>query len=180
MNRAKLVKVADQILIHTDYNASLVEEIRGIPGRRWSSSMKVWSVPVGSEQQVREIVRRFFVIEGETSFDPYETITVKVIGRYPASVTVDGIDIFSPRSGLLDTRPNGAFEIISYTGGVKWSERHSRYTAFGIDYTLTLKVRKNAEWDTTGNGDYEIVEEEVIQPGTFHLNDVLRSALGDA
>lgn len=177
MIKAKLIKVAGQLLIHTPYNACLVEEIRDIPGRRYDASLRAWSVPSGSEQQAREIVRKYFVIEGETGYDPYETITAKVVGRYPCSVEVDGIEVFSSRSGLLDMRPNGAYEIISYTGGLTYAERHTRYSDFGVDYTLTLKVRKGAKWTTTGNGDFEIVEEPSLE--AFALGDDLNSLLKD-
>lgn len=124
MATAKITKVADVVLVQAPYNASLIAEIKAIPGRRYNPDLKAWSVPDGSEQQVRELVRQYYQIEGEVSQVEYETVRVRVTGKssskrtYMGGVTVDGREIFSTMRGYLDMRPNDSFEILEYKGGV--------------------------------------------------------------
>lgn len=159
MERAKITKVGGNLLVFTPYNSQLVEEIRGIPGRRWDASLRAWSVPVASEQQVRELVRKFYQIEGEPCYTDYDVLRVKVIGKVSAShvraggVSIDDVDIFNPQSGYLDMRPNTPFEILDYVGGIVGIKQEGE--PFMIEYTLKIKVRKNAVWHTTGSGDYQ-------------------------
>ncbi len=176
MQTAKLTKVGDQLIIRCPYNASLVEEIRSIPGRRWNPDMKAWAVPAGSEQQVRELVRQFFQIEGEESQVEYEIVRVKVTGKssskrsYLGGVTVDGKEVFSTMRGYLDMRPNDTFQILDSKGGFTYGDgyiNNNHAHAFEVEYELVLKVRKGAQWAATGHADYwgtyeflEISEEE--------------------
>ncbi len=178
MQKASLVRVGDQLIIRSPYNAGLVEEVKGIPGRRWNPDIKVWSVPIGSEVQAREIVRQFFQIEGEPSYIEYETVRVRVTGKtsstryYCGGVTIDGRDVFSPTHGYLDTRKNDEFEILEQKGGFVSGDgyiKRGKGHAFAVEYELLLRVRKNAEWKTTGRaeywGTYEIIpnDEDVLE-----------------
>ncbi len=180
MEKAKLTKVAGKLLIHTPYNSHLVDEIRGIPGRRWNPDLQAWSVPVESEQQVRDLVRQFYQIEGEPCYVEYEIIRVKVTGEgsakrtHTSSVTVDGREIFNPYSGYLDMRANGSFEILEHVGGFVKGDgyvRHGRGHAFAVAYTLKMRVRKEAEWETRGSGTYEFL------PPESPVDEFLRSVL---
>lgn len=178
MEKARLKKVGDKLLIRTPYNAVLVEQIRGIPGRAWDATNKQWVVPIGSEKQVRDLIRQFFEIEGEDS-DLYQIVKVTITGkasssrRYIGGVTIDEQNIFDPMSGYLDMRPNGVFEILDYDGGFT---KGDSLDAFEVAYQLTIKVRRNAVWAITGQGEYQGHYEFVQKPP---IPDVFKEALND-
>lgn len=164
--QAKLTKVDQQLVIQCPYNSRLVDRIRGIPGRRWDNVNRVWSVPVESEQQVRDLVRQFFKIEDEPDHIERIVIRVKVTGKSPGGgrnlggVMIEDRDIFDTSSGYLDMRPNNDYEILDYVGGIVGDIPDPR-DPFAVEYTLRLKVRKNAKWYVSGygefRGDYEIL-----------------------
>lgn len=163
MQIARLTRARDQLLIQFPYNADLIEEIRGIPGRRWNVEMKVWSVPLGNEQQVREVIRPYYQIEGEPPYIEYETVRVRITGKtsstryYCGGVTVDGRDIFSPTHGYLDMRENDVYEILEHRGGFVRGDgyiKHGQGHAFEVEYELVLRVRKDVRWKSTGRADY--------------------------
>jgi hypothetical protein len=157
MQTATITKVAGQVIVRTPWNESLVQEIRNIPGRRWNSQVRAWFVPAGSEHQVRELVRQYFQIEGEYLPDtPYENVLVRVTGNasdkysHIGGVRIDGVDILSFVGGYLDTRPNGAFEILEYKSTCTETEAF-----YQIEYELLLRIRRNAAWSVTGRGDFK-------------------------
>ena len=163
MQIAKLSRVGDRLLIQFPYNPGLIEEIREIPDRRWNGSIKAWSVPIGNEQQVRDVIRPYYQIEGEPSYIEYETIRVRVTGKtsarrtYCGGVTIDGRDVFSPTHGYLDMRENDIYEIQEHRGGFVHGDGHIKRGqghAFEVMYDLVLKVRKDATWETTGRAEY--------------------------
>lgn len=178
MEKARLQRVGEKLLIQTPYNAVLVEQLRGIPGRMWDKVNHKWVVPAGSEKQVRALIRQFFEIEGETS-DLYQIIKVKVTGCASVSrsrlgyVTIDGEELFSPMHGYLDMRPNGVFEILEYKGGFSKGDSLS---AFEIEYVLTVKVRRNARWATHGRDEYQGTYEFIEKPP---IPEVFKEALKD-
>ncbi len=163
MQKAQVTKVGDKLIICSQYNERFTSEIRGIPGRVWCPGITAWSVPLGSEQQVRDLVDDFYT---------YETVRVKVMcklttqSRQAGCVSVDGKDLFNPTSGYLDMRPNGAFEILDYSGGKQ--DGH-------IDYTLRLKILKNAEWQASGYSEYRASYE--ILSGNNPIDDFLDTLL---
>lgn len=156
MSQAKITKVGNVVVISTPYNASLVTEIKELPGRRYNSDLKAWSVPVQHEDRVREIVRKYFQIEGEES--TIERVTVKVIVRVKASskrsycggVTIDGHDIVNMAYGSVRYNDD-TFEILQEKGGFIVGDARHAYTA---EYELTLRVRKGAVFASTGHADY--------------------------
>jgi hypothetical protein len=176
IGKAQLSKSGDNLVIATPYNPRLVEEIRGIPGRRFDGIKKMWWVHVSFEPQIREIVRKFFQIEGESSYVEQVTLRVHVTcqfsgnGRYNGSVSIDGQDIFNPTSGYLDMRPNPVFEIVDHAGG--FVEKKSSSDPYRIDYTLKLKVLKDAGWRVSGSATYEILSGD--NPVDRFIEDLLQ------
>lgn len=160
IGKAQLSKSGDNLVIATPYNPRLVEEIRGIPGRRFDGIKRTWIVHTSFESQIRDIVRKFFQIEGEPSYVELVTIRVKITcqfgnSRRNGSVSIDGQDIFNPMSGYLDLRPNPVFEIVDHAGG--FVDKKSSSDPYSIDYTLKLKVLKDAEWCVSAPATYEIL-----------------------
>lgn len=163
MTKALLIENNGEIAIKTPYNASLVEEIKSLPNRRWNGVQKAWIVPASREQEVREIVRKYFMIEGEESTVEHEVLDLVVWAdntykrSYPHGVTVDGCDIVNMAYGSL-VRSSNAFEILESKGGfVKGDSSH----AYEVCYEIKLKVRKGAViegYGRCGKGSFEIVE----------------------
>lgn len=158
METAKITKRASQIIIKTPYNADLVDEIRGIPGRAWDPKNKVWFAPAASEQQVREMIRPFFQIEDEPSYVNLKVIRVHVSGSCNGhrcgGVMIDGHDLFNPSSGYLDMQSNNDFEILDYSGGFVGEVVRSPQKMFAVEYVLKLRIRAGASFTVTGHGDY--------------------------
>lgn len=172
---AEVVRMQGNLFIRAPYHPRLVTEIRGIPGRRWKPGLQAWSVPVASEQQVREIVRRFYQIDGEPCYLRYKIVRVHVTSfcdrRVGGGVTIDERDLFNTQSGYLDMRPNNIFEILDYVGGFVEKDN----TSFRVDYTLKLNVREDAEWRVTGYVPY-IASYEILSgdnPVDQFLEDLL-------
>lgn len=170
MANATLTKINDQIIIKSPYNASLVEEIKQVQGRRWNGTEKAWTVPADQEAVVREIVQKFFAIEGEQSTVEYSTVHVIVRAKasskrsYLGGVIIDGHDIINMNFGSV-RRNDDAFEVISEKGGfVRGDARH----AWEVEYDLVLKCRKGATFQTTGRadhwGDFEFIHDPKPEP----------------
>lgn len=151
MQYARIRREGTALLVFTPYDPALVREFNGVPGSRWKPDRRAWSFPTGSEQQVREIVRQCYPIEDEGIQVAYETLRVHITGSDRASVSINGVDLFSSASGYLDMRPNYHFEILDYAGG--FTSREGR--SFTVDYTLRLKVRTDATWQTRGYGAWQ-------------------------
>jgi hypothetical protein len=156
MATAIITNQGHEVFVKSPYNASLVSDIKALQGRRWDGGNKVWAVPARLESEVREIVRRYFQIEGEESTIEYETVRVHVEVKssskrsYIGNVTVDGHDIVSGLYGNV-RRNDDAFEVIEEKGGfTRGDSRH----AFEVSYDLVLKVRKGAIFQSTGHADY--------------------------
>lgn len=161
--KALLIENNGEIAIKTPYNASLIEEIKSLPNRRWNQVQKAWIVPASRESEVREIVRKYFTIEGEESAVEYEVLDLVVWAdntykrSYPHGVTVDGCDIVNMAYGSL-VRSSNAFEILESKGGfVKGDSSH----AYEVRYEIKIRVRKGAKieaYGRCGKGSFEIVE----------------------
>src|SRR5258708_3162515 len=155
-NQAKLTKVGNVVIINTPYNASLVADIKTLPGRRYNAELKAWSVPVQHEEQVREIVRKYFQIEGEESSVKYSIVRVIVTAKasskrtYLGGVTVDGHDIINMMYGSVRYNDD-TFEVLQEKGGFTRGDANH---AWEVEYDLTLKTRKGAIFQTTGHADY--------------------------
>jgi hypothetical protein len=165
----------EEIVIRTPYNPALVVEIRGIPGRWWDARKRVWHVPASSEQQVREIIRQFYQIEGEPCYIPYKVVRVRVRGGKYAGVCINGRELFDLLSGYLDmSQPNDIFEILDYAGGFtdEYKRVQDRHETFRVDYTLRLNVREDAVWLATGYGDNK-ASYEFISPGNSSIDQFL-------
>ncbi len=155
MNKATLTNENGLIVIRTPYNASLVQEIKSLPGRRWNADERAWTVPASQEMQAREIVRRYFQIEGKESALEYEIVRCHIFAKvsakrtYNGNVAIDGHEIVNMYGSVR--RNDDAFEVIEEQGGfLRGDSRH----AFEVEYTLTLKVRKGAAFERTGHADY--------------------------
>jgi hypothetical protein len=165
---ATIINNGSESIIKSPYNASLVSDIKALPGRKWNSDNKAWSVPGRFDAQVREIVRRYFQIEGEQSAVEYEEVRLVVCAdntskrSYPHGVTIDGCDVVNMTYGSLVQKSN-AFEILESKGGfLRGDSRH----AFEVRYEIKVKVRKDAKIETygrCGSGSFEIVEEPVVE-----------------
>lgn len=164
---AVLKKVKDKILLRSPYHPGLVDAIRGIPGRRWNG--EVWSFPAASEQQVREIVREFYQIEGEPCYVQFQIVRARIRARRYGTVRIDGHDIVSATSGYLDMQPNTLFEILDYAGGFTEPYRRAsdRVGGFEVDYTLRIRMREDAKWSIHvyggGEASYEILSDGPIE-----------------
>lgn len=129
--------------MRSPYNASLVSEIKALPGRKWDGTNKVWSVPSRLRGEVEAIVRQYFQIEGEASTVEYETVRVVVRAKssykrsYLGNVTVDGHDIVNSLYGNV-RRNDDAFEVLEEKGGFTRGDSHH---AFEVEYALVLKAR---------------------------------------
>jgi hypothetical protein len=162
MSNATLTKVANQIIIRTPYNASLVDEIKSLPGRRWNDDIKAWSVPAEHETSVREIVRQYFQIEGEESQVKYEVLELIVWAdntykrSYPHGVTIDGCDVVNMAYGSIVQRSN-TFELLESSGGFICGDSNH---AFEVKYQIKVRVRKDATIETygrCGQGQFKIL-----------------------
>lgn len=160
---AKITKVGNVVVISSPYNAILVSEIKELPDRKYNPDLKAWSVPVQHEEQVRQIVRKYFGIEGEENTVEYRNVHVIVRAKasskrtYLGGVTVDGHDIINMNYGSV-RRNDDSFEVVQEKGGfVRGDASH----AWEVEYDLILKVRKGAYFQTTGRadhwGDFEFV-----------------------
>lgn len=168
MATASIVKMPSGVAVKSPYNASLVEEIKSLPNRKWDGIQKVWIVPQSSEVRAREIVRKYFQIEGEKSEVEYETINLIVWAdntykrSYPHGVTIDGCDVVNMSYGSL-IRSSNAFEILESKGGfVKGDSSH----AYEVRYEIKVRVRKGAKieaYGRCGKGDFEIVEQAPVE-----------------
>jgi hypothetical protein len=159
--QASLKRVHDKIVLHSPYNALLVEAIHGIPGSRWNGSF--WLFPAACDQQVRELVREFFQFEGEPCYISYKEIRIRVQGSHIGWVRIDGRDLFP--AGYLDMQSNDAFEILDYAGGFlePFKKVRDRHQGFKVEYTLRLKIREDARIETHGNGSYEVLSDGPIE-----------------
>ena len=172
MQTAKIIIQGDRIIAKTPYNAELVSEIKAIPGKRpvfVDGKFDSWSVPAEAEQSLREIVRKYFLIEGEKA--EYEILRLKVCGEssasrsYQGGVEVDGYDLINTMNGRLREK-SPAFEILKSSGGfVKGDgfvnlKRQSSH-AFAVEYVVEIKVRKGAKIERTGRashwGSFEVL-----------------------
>ncbi len=186
---ANVRRKGDKIEIRAPYHELLVREIKGIPGRVWHETARMWTLPAASEQQARELVRQFYQIEGEPCYIVYQTVRVTVRGGadanrvYRGGVTVDGRHLFDVNSGYLDMRPNMDFEILDYAGGFTAESTTARGRAdkpFHVEYVLRVRVRTDAEWAATGRGEfggaYELLTGE--NPVDAFLEEVLARDAG--
>jgi hypothetical protein len=165
MSKAMVIDIPNgEIAIKSPYNASLVEEIRSLPNRRWNGVEKSWVVPAKYENQVRQIVRKYFQIEGEEAQVEYEVLDLVIWAdntykrSYPHGVTIDGCDVVNMQYGSL-IRSSNAFEVLEEKEGefLKGDSSH----AFEVRYRVKVKVRKGAKIETygrCGQGDFKIVE----------------------
>lgn len=156
MSQARITKVGNVVVVNSPYNATLVDEIKELPGRRYNPDLKAWSVPSQHEEEVRQIVRKYFQIEGEESAVEYQMVkvivTVKASSKrtYLGGVTVDGHDLVNMGYGSVRYNDD-AFEVLQEKGGFTVGDSRHAYTA---EYELTLKVRKGAIFESTGHADY--------------------------
>lgn len=174
MQTAKIITQGDRIIAKTPYNAELVSEIKAIPGKKpvfVDGKFDSWSVPAEAEQSLREIVRKYFLIEGEKA--EYEILRLKVCGEssasrsYQGGVEVDGYDLINTMNGQIREK-SPAFEVLKVVSGgfVKGDgfvnlKRQSSH-AFAVEYVVEIKVRKGAKIERTGRashwGSFEILE----------------------
>ncbi len=164
MTKAMLINTLNgEVAIKSPYNASLVEEIKSLPNRRWNGVQKAWIVPMKFESQAREIVRKYFQIDGEEAQIEYETIEMVVWTdntykrSYPHGVTVDGCDVINMQYGSL-VRSSKQFEILESKGGFTSGDSNH---AFSVRYEIKVRVRKGAKieaYGRCGKGSFEIVE----------------------
>lgn len=156
MEQASLEVKGDLLIIRAPYHPDLVREIQGILGRRWNGAKRYWTVHKAFEEQVREMIRPFFQIEGELNYVKLTTLRARIIGKssrwYRDGVTIDEQNVFNPSSGYLDMRPNNMFEILDYSGGFI-----TRGSAFEVEYTVLIRLREQAQWQAFGDSSYEIL-----------------------
>lgn len=178
MERAKITRLGDTLLIKTPYNADLVEEIKDFPSRRWNPAMKAWAVSAGLEDDVYRVVRKYFPIEGESeeAFEG-EVIHVRVVAQasgkrtYCGGVTIDGHDIINLSYGSVNHN-SPAFEVLEEKGGFVRGDgyiKRGNAHAYEVEYFLTLKARKGATFECTGRsgycGKFEILKESEVASG---------------
>jgi hypothetical protein len=156
MATATIIENGTDVIVKSPYNASLVSDIKALPGRKWNPDEKAWSVSGKFSKEIRAIVAKYFEIEGGQSTIEYETVRVRVTAKssskrsYCGNVAIDGHDIVNSLYGNV-RRNDDSFEIIEERGGFTYGD--SRH-AFGVEYELVLKVRKGAEFKNTGHADY--------------------------
>jgi hypothetical protein len=163
MATATIIENGTDIIVKSPYNASLVSDIKTLPGRKWDSEEKAWKVSGKFASQVREIVAKYFQIEGEASAVEYEIKNLIVWAdntykrSYPHGVTIDGCNIVNMLYGSLVQQSN-AFEILESKGGfTKGDSRH----AYEVRYEIKVRVRKGANieaYGRCGKGEFKIVE----------------------
>jgi len=179
---AKLIEEGSRIIVKTSaFNADFVAEIKRIDGKRpvlVNGKFDAWSLPVELEQEVREIARRYFQIEGEESKVEYEILRLRVTGEssssrnYQGGVSIDGHDLIDTMRGGMRTSPN--FEILSSQGGFTHGDgyinlKRTSSHAFSVEYIVEVKVRKGAKIEATGRashwGSFEILDnaEETLE-----------------
>lgn len=164
----------------TPYNAELINEIKAIPGKKpvfVDGKFDCWSVPVEAEESLREIVRKYFLIEGEKA--EYEILHLKVCGEssasrnYQGGVEIDGYDIINTMNGQIREK-SPAFEVLKVVSGgfVKGDgfvnlKRQSSH-AFAVEYIVEVKARKGAKIERTGRashwGSFEVLERVEEKP----------------
>ena len=71
-----ITKQGNKFLISFKYNPNLVDQVKGLPGRRWDPVNKCWSVPQEYEPYVREFARKY-------NFRFSEDIREEVFGETP-------------------------------------------------------------------------------------------------
>jgi hypothetical protein len=152
MSQAEIIPMGNRIAIKSPYNATLVAELKLIPGRQWDADKKVWTVPADQEGNARETVRKFFQIAGEASIVQMETVTLRVRAgatakrTYLGGVGIDGVDLVNMGTGSLRMQGPG-WEVLEATGGyLKGDARH----AYRVEYVATLKLRKGATVEAYG------------------------------
>lgn len=172
MTKAQIIKRGAVAAIKSDYNTSLIAELKAIPGRRWNGATKCWEIPLPHEEAAREILRKYFPIEDELNVEPArEIIKARVQAgnsskrNYSGGVKIDGIDVISTLTGAINLKPNSAFEVLESSVGT-WLRGDARH-AFDIEYTVVLKVRQGADWESYGNanhvGAFEILERRDLE-----------------
>lgn len=164
---ARLIEEGNRIIIKTSaYNADFVEDIKKVDGKKpvfVNGKFDSWSVPAEQEQAAREIVRRYFQIEGEESHIEYEVLRLRVTGKssakrsYLGGVEIDGHDLIDTMHGNLRKSPH--FEVLKSEGGFVYGDgyinlkRQSSH-AFAVEYIVEVKVRKGAKIEATGHADH--------------------------
>jgi septum formation topological specificity factor MinE len=161
---AQLIENGTDIIVKFPYNASLVSDIKALPGRKYDPQEKVWSVSGRFSKEVRAIVAKYFQIEGEESKVEHEVLDLIVWAdntykrSYPHGVTVDGCDVVNMTYGNLIQKSN-AFEILEEKGGfTRGDSRH----AFEVRYEIKVRVRKGAViegYGRCGKGEFKIAKD---------------------
>ena len=160
--QAEFTRQGMMIAIKTPYNASLVDEIKLLSGRRWDAASKCWLVPLAEEGNARDIVRKYYQIQGEASIVQMETKRLRVVAEashrrtYVGRIEIDGQELIWSNSGSLRMEgPEGAWKVLEATGG--YTSGDARH-AYRVEYTLTLSLRKDAKIEASGRNT-AIVEE---------------------
>jgi hypothetical protein len=165
MKSAKILTAGENTFVESPYNAEMIAEIKEIPGRQWKKDVKAWMVPSEREQELREIVRKYFVIEGEESEIEYEVLNMVVEAdntrqrSAPHGLTVDGCDIVYMNTGHLCMKAS-SFEILEAKGGYRYGDSRR---AYGVRYEIKIKVRKGAKieaYGRCGKGSFEIIPQQ--------------------
>lgn len=150
------------MLVNTPYNQRFVDELKeAVPytHRKWDRANKIWDVAEEYAEVAQALISKYFGTK------EVEIVTAKIWGgnshkqTYRGGVTIDGSDLITPW-GALSAKCD-AFEIVESVGGyTKGDGRH----AHDVEYTITVKCRKGAEWEAYGRGghtgDYQIISRQ--------------------
>ena len=86
---ATIEQVGDILKIKTPYNGLFVEDIKTIPGRRWTGEL--WEVPAVYKTKVQELVDQYFPKPEDSWWHVYTAYSEE--SKY--SIEIDGISIIS-------------------------------------------------------------------------------------
>lgn len=164
MQTAKITQSGEMLSVQAPYNASLISEIKELPGRKWDAANKAWLVPAEQEAALRTSVRKYYQLEdeGRESAPETEERRVLVTGcgsskrTYLGGVSVDGEPLFYSSGGLR--KQSNAFEIIDYSGGYTSGDGYSHgdhFRAYTAQYEIKIRTRRDAEWEVTGRASYQ-------------------------
>lgn len=157
-------KARTHTIIKSPYNERLIDTIKAIPGAKWYGDKKFWAVSADLLDVAKGVVRPFYQIEGEESQVEWSVLKLRVrfeqhktprYRKYNSSVMIDGTDLIDVDYGNLHTLSTD-FDILESEGGFVQGDEHSAY--WTVEYTLTVKMRKNATIETGRSASYEVIE----------------------
>ncbi len=186
MQTAKVIAASTRIFVESPYNAEMIAALKEIPGRKWHPTEKCWSVPVEEEARLREVVRRYFQIEGEKV--EMETIDLRVFAEcsakrtYFGTVTIEGHEVIR-RDGSLGQ--SDRFEILEAKGGFDKGDGHLYLTGLGgprghawqATYTIKVRTRHGAKIEevrcASHCGSFEILDRSAEDQGSSPAEKVI-------